>query len=164
MIGSFIISMGNSIKYKGVAVKHSTRVNLIGDIFEGYLEPGEYTGHGKIKYMNKSEYQGEFADGKPSGGGILTFPNGRKIKGDFKEGLLDGDAEISDREGNVLKGNWKDNRLHGQVTYTTMGGDVYEFVYEEGVRMWMKKALVSQADMIKFLKEIGHSPNTNLLT
>jgi hypothetical protein len=155
--------MGNSIKYKGVAAKHSARVNLIGDLFEGYLEPGEYTGHGTIKYTNKSVYQGEFTNGKPHGGGTITFPNGRKINGEFKEGVLDGTAEISDIEGNVFKGIWKDNRLHGQATYTTTASDVYEFVYEEGVRVWARKALVSQADMVKFLKEISHSPHVNLL-
>ncbi len=155
--------MGNSVKYKGVAVKESIRVNLIGDIFEGYLEPGEYTGHGKVKYANASVYLGEFKDSKPHGGGTMEFSNGRKISGEFREGLLHGDAEISDAEGNVLKGNWKNNRLHGQVTYTTISGDVYEFVYEEGVRMWSKKALVKQADMVKFLRELSHSPNANQL-
>lgn len=155
--------MGNSVKYKGVAIDHTTRVDLIGTVYEGYLEPGEYTGHGKIKYGNQSIYTGEFRKGKPHGGGTMEFSNGRKISGDYEEGVLHGHAEISDVEGNILKGCWKHSRLHGQVIFTTEKGDVYEFVYEEGVKLWSRKALINPSDMINFLRELNPLINLNQL-
>lgn len=82
-----------------------------GAIYSGYInKSGNPNGEGVMKYLDGSEYSGQWVDGVREGYGTMRYDNG------------------------VYEGEWKNGKRDGQGTYTWNDGKRYTGAYADDVR------------------------------
>ena len=125
-----------------------------GDVYEGGISAGLYSGYGKLECWDGSSYFGNFTDGLKDGSG-LYYSDEALIVGEWEKGTLRGKASISyfngsRYEGNVenglrsgqgiltffnrdsYNGNWRNDKYHGQGTYFFNDGSYYSGAWKNG--------------------------------
>ena len=125
-----------------------------GDVYEGGISAGLYSGYGKLEFWDGSSYFGNFTDGLKDGSG-LYYSDEALIVGEWEKGTLRGKASISyfngsRYEGNVenglrsgqgiltffnrdsYNGNWRNDKYHGQGTYFFNDGSYYSGSWKNG--------------------------------
>jgi 1-phosphatidylinositol-4-phosphate 5-kinase len=68
-------------------------------------------GRGIMKWVDGSEYSGEWREGKIHGRGTMVWENGSRYSGQWEDGRRTGYGIFSSPEGAVSKGRWRDNAL-----------------------------------------------------
>lgn len=82
-----------------------------GDVYDGqWGEDGKRNGIGKLIFVNKTTYAGQFKDGFFDGSGILTQADGAKYEGDFQVGKYHGFGVYSAPNGMKYEGQFQDGR------------------------------------------------------
>lgn len=98
------------------------RIEIDGDLFEGYFINGKKNGRGKYIWANGDIFDGNWVDGKRTGKGRITWSNGDTYEGEWKDGKLCGRGKLiqygkSPSGETYMKysydGEWLDNREHG---------------------------------------------------
>lgn len=98
------------------------RIEIDGDLFEGYFINGKKNGRGKYTWANGDVYDGMWKDDKRTGRGRITWSNGDTYEGEWKDGKLCGRGKLiqygkSPSGETYMKysydGEWLDNREHG---------------------------------------------------
>ena len=64
------------------------RIEIDGDLFEGWFINGKKNGRGKYTWANGDEYEGEFKDNAMNGQGTYHFASGRVYTGEFKDNAI----------------------------------------------------------------------------
>lgn len=98
------------------------RIEIDGDLFEGYFLNGKKNGRGKYTWTNGDVYDGNWVDGKRTGKGRITWSNGDTYEGEWKDGKLCGRGKLiqygkSPSGETYMKysydGEWLDSKEHG---------------------------------------------------
>lgn len=132
------------------------RIEIDGDLFEGYFLNGKKNGRGKYIWANGNVYDGNWVDGKCTGKGRITwssgasfdgewkdnqmsegkysFADGSVYEGSFKNGKYDGYGKRIYKDGEKYEGQWHDDKKHGHGTCTWANGDTYEGDWKDGKR------------------------------
>ena len=132
------------------------RIEIDGDLFEGYFINGKKNGRGKYIWANGDIFDGNWVDGKRTGKGRITWSNGASFDGEWKDNqmsegkytfpdgeIYDGSFQNGKKEGygkqvfpngEKYEGQWHDGKKHGRGTYTWADGDFYEGDWRDGKR------------------------------
>lgn len=132
------------------------RIEIDGDLFEGYFLNGKKNGRGKYTWANGNVYDGNWVDGKCTGKGRISwssgaffdgewldgtmtegkysFADGSVYEGSFKNGKYDGYGKRIYKDGEKYEGQWHDDKKHGHGTCTWANGDTYEGDWKDGKR------------------------------
>lgn len=124
------------------------RIEIDGDLFEGYFINGKKNGRGKYTWANGDVYDGMWKDDKRTGRGRISWSNGAFFDGEwldgtmtegkysfadgsvyegsFKNGKYDGYGKRIFKDGEKYEGQWHDGKKHGHGTCTWTNGDSYE--------------------------------------
>ena len=79
-----------------------------GITMEGNWYNGQAASPLKIRYQDKSQYEGEVYRLKPHGLGTLSYPSGCKFVGEFCDGDPHGEGILFDQDGKPIRvGEWK---------------------------------------------------------
>ena len=98
------------------------RIEIDGDLFEGYFINGKKNGRGKYIWANGDIFDGNWVDGKRTGKGRITWSNGDTYEGEWKDGKLCGRGKLiqygkSPSGETYMKysydGEWLDSKEHG---------------------------------------------------
>lgn len=98
------------------------RIEIDGDLFEGYFINGKKNGRGKYTWANGDVFDGNWVDGKRTGKGRITWSNGDTYEGEWKDGKLCGRGKLiqygkSPSGETYMKysydGEWLDSKEHG---------------------------------------------------
>ena len=98
------------------------RIEIDGDLFEGYFINGKKNGRGKYTWANGDVFDGNWVDGKRTGKGRITWSNGDTYEGEWKDGKLCGRGKLiqygkSPSGETFMKysydGEWLDSKEHG---------------------------------------------------
>ena len=130
------------------------RIEIDGDLFEGYFLNGKKNGRGKYIWANGNVYDGNWVDGKCTGKGRISwssgasfdgewkdnqmsegkysFADGSVYEGSFKNGKYDGYGKRIYKDGEKYEGQWHDDKKHGHGTCTWANGDTYEGDWKDG--------------------------------
>ena len=108
------------------------RIEIDGDLFEGYFINGKKNGRGKYTWANGDVYDGMWKDGKRCGRGTYTWADGTYYEGEFADGNFNGFGKKVYSSGDVYEGQWKDDKRTGHGTYTWTNGDTYEGELKDG--------------------------------
>lgn len=132
------------------------RIEIDGDLFEGYFLNGKKNGRGKYIWANGNVYDGNWVDGKCTGKGKVTWSNGASFDGEwkdnqmsegkyiyadgsvyegsFKNGKRDGYGKRIYTSGDKYEGRWQSGSRHGNGVYTWADGDVYDGKWKDDKR------------------------------
>lgn len=98
------------------------RIEIDGDLFEGYFINGKKNGRGKYIWANGDIFDGNWVDGKRHGHGTYTWADGDTYEGDWKDGKRCGRGKLiqygkSPSGETYMKysydGDWLDSKEHG---------------------------------------------------
>lgn len=98
------------------------RIEIDGDLFEGYFINGKKNGRGKYIWANGDIFDGNWVDGKRTGKGRITWSNGDTYEGEWKDGKRCGRGKLiqygkSPTGETYMKysydGEWLDSKEHG---------------------------------------------------
>lgn len=98
------------------------RIEIDGDLFEGYFINGKKNGRGKYTWANGDVYDGMWKDGKRCGRGTFTWADGDTYEGDWRDGKRCGRGKLiqygkSPSGETYMKysydGEWLDSKDHG---------------------------------------------------
>ena len=81
-------------------------------LYEGNVTMGKQDGLGKLITQEYS-YEGEFQNGKKNGYGVLKFQSGQTYTGNFKDNLKHGHGTLLYDTGNRYEGNWENDKKNG---------------------------------------------------
>ena len=132
------------------------RIEIDGDLFEGYFLNGKKNGRGKYIWANGNVYDGNWVDGKCTGKGRITwssgasfdgewkdnqmsegkysFADGSVYEGSFKNGKYDGYGKRIYKDGEKYEGQWQSGSRNGKGVYTWADGDVYDGEWKDDKR------------------------------
>ena len=134
------------------------KVDIFGNIYEGYLLNNKAEGHGIKYYKDGRKFEGEFKSDLRNGYGILNRPDGTIFKGTYKEDYQDGEGININKEGKILKGHFKNGKVinGASIMYYGEGNNdylnfdeecVYEGFYRNGKRDGFGKFTMTNGDM-----------------
>ena len=103
-----------------------------GDVYDGMWKDGKRCGRGRISWSNGASFDGEWHDGKKHGRGTYTWADGTYYEGEFADGNFNGFGKKVYSSGDVYEGQWKDDKRTGHGTYTWTNGDTYEGELKDG--------------------------------
>lgn len=98
------------------------RIEIDGDLFEGYFINGKKNGRGKYIWANGDIFDGNWVDGKRTGKGRITWSDGDTYEGEWKNGKRCGRGKLiqygkSPSGETYMKysydGEWLDSKEHG---------------------------------------------------
>lgn len=89
--------------------------------YRGLFSNGNFSGSGKLTYVNEDIYDGHFLKGVRHGSGILTYSSYSgglysQFKGSFNNNFFE-EGELKLKNGNIYSGQFQNNRFHGQGVY-----------------------------------------------
>ncbi len=96
-----------------------------GDVYDGMWKDGKRCGRGRISWSNGASFDGEWHDGKKHGRGTYTWADGTYYEGEFADGNFNGFGKKVYSSGDVYEGQWKDDKREGSGKYTSQQGWVY---------------------------------------
>lgn len=95
------------------------------------LDPGEYTGEtdsegnrkgkGQCKWVDGSEYDGDWDKGYRDGQGTFKSRNGDVYEGTWKNDVRHGPGKLTYASGHVAEGTWEIDKLNGEGFITNKG-------------------------------------------
>lgn len=103
-----------------------------GDVYDGMWKDGKRDGYGKRIFKDGEKYEGQWHDGKKHGRGTYTWADGTYYEGEFADGNFNGFGKKVYSSGDVYEGQWKDDKRTGHGTYTWTNGDTYEGELKDG--------------------------------
>ena len=132
------------------------RIEIDGDLFEGYFLNGKKNGRGKYIWANGNVYDGNWVDGKCTGKGRISWSSGASFDGEwkdnqmsegkysyadgsvyegsFKNGKRDGYGKRIYKDGDKDEGRWQSGSRNGKGVYTWADGDVYDGEWKDDKR------------------------------
>ncbi|KAJ4836322.1 hypothetical protein Tsubulata_037748, partial [Turnera subulata] len=97
-----------------------------GDVYEGELNKGNFSGSGVYYYsMSGRRYEGDWVDGKYDDYGVETWPWGSRYRGQYRQGLLHGFGVYRLWSGGIYAGQCSNGQSHGCGVYTREDGTWY---------------------------------------
>lgn len=123
-----------------------------GDVYEGNLKHGKYSGAGKYYWKDGGIYEGNFSKGQLSGEGKYTAGNGEAYEGNFKNDNYDGQGKYTWEDGSFFEGTFKDGKLIAGK-YTDASGNVYDCKFN------YKRNGESKNSVIRLLHAAKHTEN-----
>jgi hypothetical protein len=115
----------------------------VGDMYSGSFKDNMRHGPGKMQYANGDVYDGEWHEDRQHGEGKMVWQQmtdiapstkGWRYVGRWARGRLHGHGQLwFDTEGGSYVGQWEENLRHG-LGKETVGGDVYEGAFANGIR------------------------------
>ena len=106
------------------------------DIGEYYGEVvnGEMVGKvsGKITFVDKTVYEGEFIDQIIKGKGVWKTPSGEVYKGTFDDGKFNGKGTWTNKAGDKYEGEFVGGKMSGRGTFTYVAGGEYSGEFLDG--------------------------------
>ncbi len=79
---------------------------------EGEWRHGEATGRGSARYLDHSEYEGDFLRGRRHGRGrMVAHATGESFDGDWRDDQREGHGTLIAQGGKVTRGMWSRDRL-----------------------------------------------------
>lgn len=109
------------------------RIEIDGDLFEGYFINGKRNGHGKYIWANGDIFDGNWVDGKRTGKGKVTWSNGASFDGEWLDGMMV-EGKYSFADGSVYEGGFKNGKYDGYGKRIYTSGDKYEGRWQSGSR------------------------------
>ena len=80
---------------------------VIGDIYQGQFEDGQFHGQGRLQYRDRAEYLGEYQHGRRHGQGVFKLRDGNEYDGEWKDDRPSGMGTFTDASGVVTEGNFE---------------------------------------------------------
>ena len=109
------------------------RIEIDGDLFEGYFLNGKKNGRGKYIWANGNVYDGNWVDGKCTGKGRITWSSGASFDGEWKDNQMS-EGKYSYADGSVYEGSFKNGKYDGYGKRIYKDGDKYEGRWQSGSR------------------------------
>ena len=109
------------------------RLEIDGDLFEGYFLNGKKNGRGKYIWANGNVYDGNWVDGKCTGKGRITWSSGASFDGEWKDNQMS-EGKYSYADGSVYEGSFKNGKYDGYGKRIYKDGDKYEGRWQSGSR------------------------------
>jgi len=126
----------------------------VDDVYEGsFNEEGKREGKGKLTFVNKDVYEGDFKNGKQEGKGKYTFVSRDVYEGKFENDKREGIGKYTFASGNVYEGEFKNDKREGIGKFRFASGDVYEGDFKNG------KVVINQINYAERDKRIRYTNN-----
>lgn len=109
------------------------RLEIDGDLFEGYFLNGKKNGRGKYTWANGNVYDGNWVDGKCTGKGRISWSSGASFDGEWKDNQMS-EGKYSYADGSVYEGSFKNGKRDGYGKRIYTSGDKYEGRWQSGSR------------------------------
>lgn len=109
------------------------RIEIDGDLFEGYFLNGKKNGRGKYTWANGNVYDGNWVDGKCTGKGRISWSSGASFDGEWKDNQMS-EGKYSYADGSVYEGSFKNGKRDGYGNRIYKDGDKYEGRWQSGSR------------------------------
>lgn len=109
------------------------RIEIDGDLFEGYFLNGKKNGRGKYIWANGNVYDGNWVDGKCTGKGRISWSSGASFDGEWKDNQMS-EGKYSYADGSVYEGSFKNGKYDGYGKRIYKDGDKYEGRWQSGSR------------------------------
>ena len=109
------------------------RIEIDGDLFEGYFINGKKNGRGKYIWANGNVYDGNWVDGKCTGKGRISWSSGASFDGEWKDNQMS-EGKYSYADGSVYEGSFKNGKYDGYGKRIYKDGDKYEGRWQSGSR------------------------------
>lgn len=109
------------------------RIEIDGDLFEGYFLNGKKNGRGKYIWANGNVYDGNWVDGKCTGKGRISWSSGASFDGEWKDNQMS-EGKYSFADGSVYEGSFKNGKYDGYGKRIYKDGDKYEGQWQSGSR------------------------------
>ena len=109
------------------------RIEIDGDLFEGYFLNGKKNGRGKYTWANGNVYDGNWVDGKCTGKGRISWSSGASFDGEWKDNQMS-EGKYSYADGSVYEGSFKNGKRDGYGKRIYTSGDKYEGRWQSGSR------------------------------
>ena len=109
------------------------RIEIDGDLFEGYFLNGKKNGRGKYIWANGNVYDGNWVDGKCTGKGRISWSSGASFDGEWKDNQMS-EGKYSYADGSVYEGSFKNGKRDGYGKRIYTSGDKYEGRWQSGSR------------------------------
>lgn len=109
------------------------RIEIDGDLFEGYFLNGKKNGRGKYIWANGNVYDGNWVDGKCTGKGRISWSSGASFDGEWKDNQMS-EGKYSFADGSVYEGSFKNGKYDGYGKRIYKDGDKYEGRWQSGSR------------------------------
>ena len=109
------------------------RIEIDGDLFEGYFLNGKKNGRGKYIWANGNVYDGNWVDGKCTGKGRISWSSGASFDGEWKDNQMS-EGKYSYADGSVYEGSFKNGKRDGYGKRIYKDGDKYEGRWQSGSR------------------------------
>ena len=109
------------------------RLEIDGDLFEGYFLNGKKNGRGKYTWANGNVYDGNWVDGKCTGKGRISWSSGASFDGEWKDNQMS-EGKYSYADGSVYEGSFKNGKRDGYGKRIYKDGDKYEGRWQSGSR------------------------------
>ena len=109
------------------------RIEIDGDLFEGYFLNGKKNGRGKYIWANGNVYDGNWVDGKCTGKGRISWSSGASFDGEWKDNQMS-EGKYSFADGSVYEGSFKNGKYDGYGKRIYKDGDKYEGWWQSGSR------------------------------
>ena len=109
------------------------RIEIDGDLFEGYFINGKKNGRGKYIWANGNVYDGNWVDGKCAGKGRISWSSGASFDGEWKDNQMS-EGKYSYADGSVYEGSFKNGKYDGYGKRIYKDGDKYEGRWQSGSR------------------------------
>ncbi|MDE5721991.1 MAG: hypothetical protein K2I30_04530 [Clostridia bacterium] len=121
-----------SLQANGKPNKAHARITYThGDIYDGNLKHGKYSGLGSYQWKDGGFYEGNFSGGKLNGTGKYAAPNGDVYEGNFKNNKYNGEGKYTWEDGSSFEGTFKNGQMQSG-RYIDADGNVYDckFTYK----------------------------------
>ncbi len=109
------------------------RIEIDGDLFEGWFINGKKNGRGKYTWANGDVYDGMWKDGKRCGRGRISWSNGASFDGEWLDGMMV-EGKYCFADGSVYEGGFKNGKYDGYGKRIYKDGDRYEGQWQSGSR------------------------------
>ena len=109
------------------------RIEIDGDLFEGYFINGKKNGRGKYIWANGNVYDGNWVDGKCTGKGRISWSSGASFDGEWKDNQMS-EGKYIYADGSVYEGSFKNGKRDGYGKRIYTSGDKYEGRWQSGSR------------------------------
>ena len=109
------------------------RIEIDGDLFEGYFLNGKKNGRGKYIWANGNVYDGNWVDGKCTGKGRISWSSGASFDGEWKDNQMS-EGKYIYADGSVYEGSFKNGKRDGYGKRIYTSGDKYEGRWQSGSR------------------------------
>ena len=116
-----------------------------GAVYNGNWRDGRAYGAGTMRYVDGTDYQGNFVDGLPDGEGIANLRNGDRYEGQWHHGNFDGAGTLRHPNGSAYQGNFREGKKDGKGAHIGTDGKRLEGEYRAGELQYKGYAIKDDA-------------------